>query len=84
MREGNFVNSVDIEPKNKLYKEFRELFTREGKVKDYKISAEFKEGFVPKQQKGRRIPLQLQDTVRNELDNLIKNGHIEKISEIKD
>ena len=39
--------------------------------------------FKPIQQKGRRIPLQLQDTVKKEIDELIKNGHIEKYLKLK-
>ena len=34
--------------------------------------------------KGRRIPLQLQDSVEKELEKLIKNGNIERVNEIKD
>ena len=78
------IFNVEMEPKHKLYKEFEKLFTREGKVKGYEINAEFKENFKPVQQKGRRIPLQLQESVMKELEILQKNGHIEKISEIKD
>ena len=78
------VNIVNKGQDDKLYKEFFELFNREGRVKDYRITAEFNNNFKPIQQKGRRIPLQLQDTVKKEIDELIKNGHIEKVSEIKD
>ena len=73
-----------MQPKHKLYKEFEILFTREGKVKGYEINTEFKENFEPVQQKGRRIPLQLQESVTKEPEILQKNGHSEKISEIKD
>ena len=36
------------------------------------------------QQKGRRIPIQLQNAVDAEIKRLLKDGHIEKINEIKD
>ena len=36
------------------------------------------------QQKGRRIPIQLQKAVDEEIKRLLKEGHIEKINEIKD
>ena len=36
------------------------------------------------QQKGRRIPIQLQKAVDEEISRLLKEGHIEKINEIKD
>ena len=77
------INCVD-EPPNKLFTEFGELFNRHGRVEGHEINAQFKENFVPKQQKGRRIPLQLQNSVEKELQKLMKNGHIEKVSEIKD
>ena len=36
------------------------------------------------QQKGRTIPIQLQKAVDEEIGRLLKEGHIEKINEIKD
>ena len=36
------------------------------------------------QQKGRRIPIQLQNAADAEIKRLLKDGHIEKINEIKD
>ena len=36
------------------------------------------------QQKGRRIPRQLQDQVDMEIKNLLEQGHIEKVDTIKD
>ena len=55
-----------------------------GKVEGHEIKAHYKAKSVSKQQKGRRIHLQLQNSVEKELQKLIKNRHIEKISEIKD
>ena len=67
-----------------MFKEFEELFSRKGRLEGHEINAQFKENCVPKQQKGRRIPLQLQNSVENEIKKLIKMGHIEKVNEIKD
>ena len=75
------INCIS-EPTNKLLKEFEELFSRKGRLEGHKINAQFKENCVPKQQKGRKIPLQLQNSV--EIKKLIKMGHIEKVNEIKD
>ena len=36
------------------------------------------------QQKGRRVPLQLQNQVDNEIEKLLKEGHIEKVDKIQD
>ena len=38
----------------------------------------------PSQQKGRRIPLQLQNAVKAEIDKLLKEGHIRKVDKISD
>ena len=67
-----------------MFKEFEELFPGKGRLEGHEINAQFKENCVPKQQKGRRIPLQLQNSVENEIKKLIKKGHIEKVNEIKD
>ena len=78
--EINLVNK----PPNKLFTEFKELFSRHRRIEGHEINAQFKENGVPKQQKGRRIPLQLQNSVEKELKKLIETGHIEKVNEIKD
>ena len=44
----------------------------------------FEPGARITQQKGRRIPIQLQKAVDEEIGRLLKEGHIEKINEIKD
>ena len=36
------------------------------------------------QQKGRRIPIQLQNQVNNEIEKLLKEGHFEKVDKIQD
>ena len=77
------INCIS-EPTNKLFKEFEELFSQKGRLESHEINAQFEENCVPKQQKGRRIPLQLQNSVENEIKKLIKMGHIEKVNEIKD
>ena len=77
------INCV-TKSKNKLFIEFKELFSRRGRIEGHEINAQFTENCVPKQQKGRRIPLQLQDSVKKELEKFIKNGNIERVNEIKD
>ena len=44
------------------------LFTRIGKIRNYKVQAEFFKNFVPVQQKGRRVPVTLQEKVDKEID----------------
>ena len=43
-----------------------------------------KDGTRITQQKGRRIPIQLQDQVDSEITNLLDQGHIERVDTIKD
>ena len=43
-----------------------------------------KDGTRVTPQKGRRIPLQLQDQVHKEMKQLLEQGHIEKVDTMKD
>ena len=60
------------------------LFTRVGKIRNYKVQAEFFKNLVPVQQKGRRVPVTLQEKVDKEIDKLLIQGHIEKLKECSD
>ena len=44
------------------------------------MQAEFFEKLTPVQQKGRRVPISLQEKVDFEIDQLLKQGHIEKLT----
>ena len=57
------------------------LFTRTGKIRNAKVRADFFENLKLIQQKGRRVPISLQDKVDKEIDCLIKEGHIIKLQE---
>ena len=90
----NIVNSISCESANpeiklspdaeQLVEEFPILFKRRGRVNNYKIKIDMKDGTRVTQQKGRRIPLQLQDQVDKEIKLLLEQGHIEKVDTIKD
>ena len=67
-----------------LTEEFPKLFERNGKLKNHQVRVNFKPVAKITQQKGRRIPIQLQNAVDEEIGRLLKEGHIEKINEIKD
>ena len=82
------VNSIEKEnelsPETKqLVREFPKLFKRQGKVNNYKIKFNLKPESEVTQQKGRRIPIQLQKAVDDEIKRLLEEGHIEKIDDIK-
>ena len=53
-------------------RKFPELFSRQGKIEGYKIKCDFRKDATIIQQKGRRIPLQLQDTVEDEIEKVLK------------
>ena len=50
-------------------REFPELFKRKGRLKDYEIKIDMKENAKITQQKGRRIPIKLQQKVDKEIEN---------------
>ena len=64
--------------------QFNNLFHRVGKIKNYKVHAEFFETLMPIQQKGRRVPITLQDKVDKEISKLLQQGHIEKLEDCSD
>ena len=83
------VNSIekekDLSAETKQFvKDSPKLFERRGKVKNHNVRINFKADAKITQQKGRRIPIQLQKVVDEEIGRLLKEGHIEKITEIKD
>ena len=65
-------------------KQLNNLFHRVGKIKNYKVLAEFFETLTPIQQKGRRVPITLQEKVDKEISKLLQQGHIEKLEECSD
>ena len=48
------------------------------------IKIRLKDGAKFSQQKGRRIPVHLQEAVNKEIKRLLAKGHIDKVNEIKD
>ena len=65
-------------------KQFRHLFRRVGRIRNYKVRAEFFKNLTPIQQKGRRVPITLQEKVDKEIDKLLEQGHIQKLEEYSD
>ena len=65
-----------------LVREFPKLFCRKGRVKNYEIKIKMKNDAKITQQKGRRVPIQLQNQVDKEIDKHLKEGHIEKVTRI--
>ena len=56
----------------KLKQHFKALFEREGKLNKHKVRIEFKQNAKITQQKGRRVPVQLQEAVEKEIERLLE------------
>ena len=66
----------------KLNNEFKDLFYNNTEIKDTVGKINQKKNANIIQQKGRPIPIHLQDQVAEELKRLIKNGYLERATEI--
>ena len=75
-------NYVDVE--KYFSSKFPALFERNGRIRGHKVSIQLKPNCRVSQQKGRRIPIQLQEAVNKEIKTLLADGHIERIDSIKD
>ena len=53
-------------------------------MKNYEIKFDINENAKTTQQKSRRIPIHLQNQVDKEIENLLKDWHIEKVDKIQD
>ena len=73
---------ISVETKH-FVKELPKLFERRGKVTNYEVKINFKADAKITQQKGRRIPIQLQKAVDKEIGKLLKEGHIKKSTKQK-
>ena len=63
---------------------FPDLVTRNGQSKSHVARSTFKDDYTVRHQKGRRIPVHLQDEVSSELKRLQQIGHIEKLKSCSD
>ena len=61
---------------DKIFNEFKDLFTRVGKIPNDRKVAHFHSPFKPIQSKGRRVPLHLFAGVNKELRRMQTEGHI--------
>ena len=79
------TNKTEMSPKLKGIKnKFANIFKRQRKIVGHTIYIDIREGAKVTQQKGRRVPLQLQKAVDEEIRNLLAAGHIERIDKITD
>ena len=77
------IHSIREDPDVKtLKKQFRKLFNENHTVNGLEVEIHLKEGAKLIQQKGRLIPIHLQQSVEKEIEKLKKQGHIEKAKDI--
>ena len=75
---------LDPEIKQWVKDNFQQLCIRIGKSKNHMMKTQFSQDFVPIQQKGRRIPVHLQERVEGELNKLMDQNHIIKLDKCLD
>ncbi len=72
------TSNINPELKTKFQSEFKNLFSRQGKIKHRIVRTKLKKPLQAVQQKGCRVPIALQDRVADETERLTKGGHIRK------
>ena len=84
--EGSMVNTITSQCpfKTRIAQQFPQLITRIGRSKIHNVKSKFHQNFQPKHQKGRRVPINLQERVNNEIKKLLVEGHIEKLNNCSD
>ena len=80
---GPQTNQITEDPDiTTLKRRFRKLFNENHTVNGIEVKTQLKEDAKLIQQKGRPIPIHLQQSVGKEINKLIKQGHIEKANNI--
>ena len=84
--KGNQVNTIvsSLEFNEHIAKSFPNLILRIGKLKNHVAKSNFHKDIQPRHQKGRRIRINLQDKVNKELQKLLDENHIIKLSSCPD
>ena len=80
---GPQINQITEDPDiTTLKRRFRKLFNENHTVNGIELKLQLKEDAKLIQQKGRPIPIHLQQSVGKEINKLMKQGHIEKANNI--
>ena len=85
----NTINGISLNKETNqseaaIHTKFRKLFETNHTIKNTEVKIQIKPGCYPIQQKARPIPYHLQDDVKNELNRLIKSGHLERLETIEE
>ena len=78
------INNSSCKIKESIATQFPHLVSRIGLSKTHVAKSKFHQKFTAKHQKGRRVPINLQPRVSDELERLQTEGHIEKLSSCSD
>ena len=80
------INNIDhtCVIKKSLAEEFPDLISRIGKSKHHTVNSNFRKNYRVTHQKGRKVPIHLQPKVKIELEKLLNEGHIEKLTNCSD
>ena len=78
--EGSMVNTITSQCpfKTRIANQFPQLISRNGRSKLYIVNSKFLKNFQPKHQKGRKVPIDLQERIKIKIKKLLKEEHIEK------
>ena len=68
----------DEERRKKIIDDHEDSFKNNHTIKDLTIDIQLQKDVKPIQQKGRPVPIHFQKNVREELEKLIRKGHLEK------
>ena len=66
--------------KSHFQQKYHRVFNRVGKAKSHKLFSTFKSPLVAIQEKGRRVPVHIQDKVGQEIQKLIHEGHVVRLN----
>ena len=82
------INKIQLDEQTNqpevIYAKFNKLFETNHTIKNIEVKIQIKPGCYPIQQKARPILYHLQKYVKNELDRLIKSGHLERLETVED
>ena len=78
-KNTNIIRHIETdERREKIINEHEDLFKNKHTMKDVTIDINLRQNSKLIQQKGRPVPIHFQKTVKQELEKLIKTGHLEK------
>ena len=80
----NSINKSDTQIAAWVKTTYPGLCTRIGRSKSHMVHKEFLKEFKALQQRGRRIPIHIQEKVENEIRSLIDQGHIIRLDKCSD